>query len=166
MADDSLPMSDPQHQPKEKAWEVWAITAFVLSLVAAVFSIIAMVVAVGATGDSGNAQPAQGPSAISAPATSPSAPASATGSTLAIDAREFYFSPTCFTNVPTGTVTLKVHNTGGALHNVSIPSQGIDQDVAPGKTIKVKVNAGPAAFQYFCKYHKAAGMVGALVPAQ
>ena len=73
--------------------------------------------------------------------------ASAAGSKLVVDAREFYFSPTCFTNVPTGNVTLTVHNTGGTLHNVSIPSQKIDQDVAPGETIQVTVDAGPTAFQ-------------------
>ena len=49
--------------------------------------------------------------------------------------------------VPVLVLTLTVHNTGGTLHNVSIPSQKIDQDVAPGETIQVTVDAGPTAFQ-------------------
>lgn len=90
--------------------------------------------------------------------------AAASGSTLDIDAGDFFFAPTCETGVPSGAVTLVVKNVGGALHNVSIPNTGIDEDVAAGETISVNVEVGAAPIQYFCKYHRTSGMVGALLP--
>ncbi len=88
----------------------------------------------------------------------------ASGSELSIEAGDFFFAPTCATEVSAGSVTLVVRNTGQALHNVSIPEQGIDQDVEAGKTIEVVLNvAEPLVF--VCKYHRTSGMVGGLVPA-
>lgn len=90
---------------------------------------------------------------------------SATSSALDIDAQDVKFSPTCITSVPTGTVTLTIHNTGGLLHNVSVPSQNIDRDIRAGATITVQVKVGTAPVTYFCKYHRGSGMVGFLIPA-
>jgi|SRR5215469_11273686 len=89
----------------------------------------------------------------------------APGSRLSIEASDFFFSPTCVTGVPGGTVTLTVHNTGQVLHNVSIPSLYIDQDVTAGQTITVQVRMGSAPLVFFCKYHRSSGMLGALLPA-
>ncbi len=91
--------------------------------------------------------------------------AAASGSQLSIEASDFFFSPTCVTGVPGGTVTLTVHNTGQVLHNVSISSLHIDQDVAAGQTITVQVRMGSAPLVFFCKYHRSSGMLGALLPA-
>jgi plastocyanin len=90
--------------------------------------------------------------------------AAATGSTLQIEAGDSFFAPTCETGVPTGTVTLVVRNTGKQLHNVSVPGQSIDTDVAPGQTITVKLKQGGKALPYFCKYHRTSGMWGSLLP--
>ncbi len=89
----------------------------------------------------------------------------ASGSQLSIDASDFFFSPTCVTGVPGGTVTLTVHNTGQVLHNVSIPSLHIDMDMTSGQTIMVQVRMGSAPLVFFCKYHRSSGMLGALLPA-
>jgi plastocyanin len=67
------------------------------------------------------------------------------------------------TSTPSGEVQLVVENTGGVLHNVSIPDQGIDTDVAPGETITVSVDVGSGAVPYFCKFHRTSGMVGSLI---
>ncbi len=88
----------------------------------------------------------------------------ASGTAVSVTAGDFFFGPTCITQTPSGTVTLKVENTGRALHNVSIPDQGIDKDVAPGETVTVDVTTGASTVGYFCKYHKGSGMVGALLP--
>lgn len=88
----------------------------------------------------------------------------ASGSQLSIEAGDFFFSPTCITSVPGGTVTLIVHNAGVTLHNVSIPSLHIDMDMTSGQTITVKVKMGSAPLVFFCKYHRGAGMLGALIP--
>jgi plastocyanin len=89
----------------------------------------------------------------------------ASGSQLSIEASDFFFSPTCMTSVPGGTVTLTVHNAGVVLHNVSIPSLHIDMDMAPHQTISVQVKMGKTPLVYFCKYHVGAGMLGALLPS-
>ncbi|HEY3211571.1 MAG TPA: cupredoxin domain-containing protein [Actinomycetota bacterium] len=89
----------------------------------------------------------------------------ARGSSVPIQAGDFFFAPTCVTDVSAGTLTLTVRNTGTALHNVTIQSLGIDEDVRAGQTITVTVNMGSAPLPFFCKYHRTSGMVGALLPA-
>ena len=88
----------------------------------------------------------------------------ATGSAITVDAQDVKFTPSCTTAVPAGTFSLTVTNTGSLLHNVSIPDQHIDKDVAPGASVTVQVQIGTTPVVYFCKYHHASGMVGALVP--
>lgn len=88
-----------------------------------------------------------------------------TGATATIDAGDFFFAPTCATGAVTGTITLTVHNSGGALHNITVKDQNIDQDVQAGQTIAVHVNVAAAPVQYFCKYHRTSGMVAAILPA-
>jgi plastocyanin len=89
--------------------------------------------------------------------------AAAKGPELSLDAGDSYFHPTCGTNVPAGQVTLHVKNTGRMLHNVSFPDQAIDQDIAPGDSATLTVKMGTDPLRFVCKYHSAAGMVGALV---
>src|SRR2546426_1213968 len=91
-----------------------------------------------------------------------SAPAS--GAEVAVSGRDFFFEPTCTTGIQAGTVKLKVRNTGQILHNFSVPDQGIDKDVDKGQTIEIDVKVDEGPVRYFCKYHKGAGMVGALIP--
>ncbi len=82
-----------------------------------------------------------------------------------IDAGDFFFGPTCVVNPADGTVTMTVTNSGGILHNVSVDDQSIDVDVAPGETIVVDVAVGSEVVVFVCKFHRTAGMVGAVVPA-
>jgi plastocyanin len=92
--------------------------------------------------------------------------AAAAGPQLTIQAGDSFFAPTCQTGVRPGTVTLLVRNTGRILHNLSVPTQRLDKDVAPGQTITVKVKVAGKTLPFFCKYHRTAGMVGALLPGQ
>ena len=87
----------------------------------------------------------------------------ATGTTLALEAGDAFFAPTCVTGIASGKVSVTVKNTGGALHNFSIPEQSIDLDVAPGKSITVELNVPQGTTPFNCKYHRASGMVGALL---
>ncbi len=82
---------------------------------------------------------------------------------LSLEAGDSYFEPTCGTNVQAGEVTLRVKNTGRLLHNVSFADQAIDQDIAPGESATITVKMGKESLRFVCKYHSAAGMVGALV---
>jgi plastocyanin len=174
--------------------DAFAIFAATLAVVALAFSIPALLVASNAREKAqvaedraANASAAPPPAssttpstttqATRPPATSSSCPAAGLGSTLSdhgatpavgttirVQAGDFYFAPTCVTQTPSATVTLVVHNRGGALHNVSVPAQSIDRDVPAGKTITVRVQVSGTPVQYFCKYHKTAGMLGALLP--
>jgi plastocyanin len=89
--------------------------------------------------------------------------ATASGRIIAIEAGDSYFEPTCQTGLPTGEVELRVKNTGRLLHNISFEHAGIDQDIAPGEAVTVKVTIGKDPLQFSCKYHRGAGMVGALL---
>jgi len=134
-------------------------------------------VACGGSGSSGSApSAAASASAAGSSATCPASAAlptpvsdhgavAARGSSVPIQAGDFFFAPTCATDVSAGTLTLTVHNTGTALHNVTIQSLGIDKDVPAGQTITVTVNVGSAPVPFFCKYHRTSGMVGALLPS-
>ncbi len=81
-----------------------------------------------------------------------------------VAAGDFFFDPTCLADVPAGTFSLLVTNSGAALHNFSLPAQGIDQDIGPGQKVTVTITVGTTALQYFCKYHRTSGMVGVLQP--
>lgn len=89
--------------------------------------------------------------------------ATANGGVLTIEAGDFFFAPTCLTGVQPGTVSVTVRNSGRILHNISIPDQGIDSDVEPGKSIIVPVKVESASVPLLCKYHRTSGMVGALI---
>ncbi|HUI48925.1 MAG TPA: hypothetical protein VL119_09525 [Acidimicrobiia bacterium] len=88
----------------------------------------------------------------------------ATGSSLDVDGANASFSPTCFTEVPRGIVTLTVRNTGQTIHNIEIAAQHIDVDIAQGRSITVRVRVGSVPVVFICRYHRYLGMVGVLIP--
>jgi hypothetical protein len=79
--------------------------------------------------------------------------------------KRFLLQPNLCNGIDSGTITLRVHNGGVVLHNVSIPQLHIDQDMSPGQTITVVVQMGNTPLVFFCKYHRGSGMLGALIPA-
>lgn len=90
--------------------------------------------------------------------------AEASGGAVTLDATEFAFTPTCVESGAGETLEVTVMNTGSALHNLTIESLGIDEDVQAGETISVQVkmpDSGPIPF--VCKYHVANGMQGAFL---
>jgi plastocyanin len=90
--------------------------------------------------------------------------AEASGGTLALDASEFAFAPTCVEAGAGETLEVTVTNTGSALHNLTIESLGIGEDVQAGRTITVQVKLpASGSVPFFCKYHVANGMQGAFL---
>lgn len=88
---------------------------------------------------------------------------SISGSTVELQAGDFFFSPTCVTGGG-GAVTMIVENGGQALHNFSVSSLGIDEDVAAGESITVEVRLpATGVLPFFCKYHVGAGQQGAFL---
>ncbi len=87
--------------------------------------------------------------------------AEASGETLALDASEFAFAPTCVESGAGETLEVTVTNSGPALHNLTIESLGIEEDVQAGRTITVQVKLpASGSVPFFCKYHVANGMQG------
>ena len=83
---------------------------------------------------------------------------------VAVDAGSFFFSPTLITGPP-GTEIEMDFTTGAdpTTHNVSLPEQSIDQDLAPDSVVGITVTfpqMGTVVF--FCKYHRERGMLGGL----
>jgi plastocyanin len=87
--------------------------------------------------------------------------AEAPGGAITLDASEFAFAPTCVQADGGQTLEVTVTNSGSALHNLSVESLGIDEDVQAGETISVEVTLPDSgAVPFVCKYHVANGMQG------
>ena len=84
-------------------------------------------------------------------------------SSLELEVDNFYFEPTVIKGTAGAQITLKLTNDASALHNFTLTDQAIDQDVPPGQSVEVTVTFPQSGFsEFFCKYHKASGMVGEL----
>ncbi|HEU0115585.1 MAG TPA: cupredoxin domain-containing protein, partial [Thermomicrobiales bacterium] len=109
--------------------------------------------------------PAPAPAGGAAPTPAPSAAQAApTGGPVTIELHDIYFQPKDVT-IPAGQdvkVTLK--NLGAAPHNFSIDALKISDDVQPGETKDITINAPAGTYQFYCNVpgHKEAGMVGTL----
>ena len=74
-----------------------------------------------------------------------------------------YYEPNLLSGQSRLRVTLMMRNEGTQLHNFSLPAQGIAQDLPPGSILAIPVempDSGDAVF--FCRFHRDAGMLGAL----
>jgi plastocyanin len=86
-----------------------------------------------------------------------------TGDELEVELDDFYFEPTVIKGAAGSKVKLELDNEGSATHNFSIDDQNINQTIDSGKKADVTVTI-PASGQveFYCKFHKGSGMVGAL----
>ncbi len=81
-----------------------------------------------------------------------------------LEADDYYFEPTFLRGQPGQTVKLEIENESGTLHNLSFPAQGLDKDIPPKGTVEVEVTFPPSGeLRFFCKFHSALGMHGALL---
>jgi plastocyanin len=82
---------------------------------------------------------------------------------LEVEMDNFYFEPTVLKGTPGQELKIELSNEGSALHNFTLQAQSIDQDVVQGQKADVTVTFPQSGFlEFFCKYHKARGMVGEL----
>jgi plastocyanin len=80
-----------------------------------------------------------------------------------IEVDDFYFEPTIIKGTAGQQISLELENEGDALHNFTLSEQSIDQDIQPGSSETVSVTFPQSGqLEFFCKYHKGSGMVGAL----
>jgi plastocyanin len=84
-------------------------------------------------------------------------------SSVEVEMDDFYFDPTVITGTPGQSLTIELSNEGTVVHNFTLTDQSQDQDVPAGGTGTVTVTIPQSGFvEFFCKYHKALGMVGEL----
>jgi YVTN family beta-propeller protein len=80
---------------------------------------------------------------------------------LELEADDYYFAPTFLRGEPGQKLKLAIDNESGMLHNLSIPAQGIDQDVPPKGKVEVEITFPQSGVvPFFCKFHAALGMRG------
>jgi len=83
--------------------------------------------------------------------------------TVELEADEYYFKPTILQGASGQRLTLEIENESGTLHNISLPEQHLDMDIPPkGKVTVEVVFPASGAVRFFCKFHEALGMHGAL----
>jgi manganese oxidase len=56
--------------------------------------------------------------------------------------------------------SLEVSNDGANPHNITIESTDIDEDVEPGQSTSVMIDAEPGEYTMFCEFHRSGGMEG------
>jgi plastocyanin len=123
-------------------------------------------VALTATACSGGGSPAPSAQPPTTPSSSPSQSPSVSppaGQAVTLTEADFQFSPVHL--VISKSQGLTVSNQGPSLHNFTVPGTQVDVDVQPGSTDQFEaigqvVPVGDHPF--FCKYHKARGMVGVI----
>jgi plastocyanin len=82
---------------------------------------------------------------------------------VSVELDDFYFEPTILQGTAGQQVKLELENEGDALHNFTLEDQSIDQDVQSGSSESVTVTLPQSGMlEFFCKYHRGQGMVGAL----
>lgn len=76
---------------------------------------------------------------------------------------DFYFKPTILKGSPGQKLNVELENEGSVTHNFSIDEQNIDQDVDAGGKSTVSVTFPQSGqVEFYCKFHRAMGMLGAL----
>jgi len=82
---------------------------------------------------------------------------------VSLSAQNFQFSPATITAVAGDRVTVTINNKDAFEHNFSVSELNVSQDVEKGETRSVTFTVkGASNLQFFCKYHRAKGMVGVL----
>jgi YVTN family beta-propeller protein len=83
---------------------------------------------------------------------------------LNVEVDDYYFAPTFLRGKPGQKLMLEVQNGSGTLHNFSIPELQLDKNIPPKSNVMVEVTFPQAgALHFFCKFHTAIGMNGALL---
>ena len=101
-------------------------------------------------------------------AVQPGAPraAAAPASIVSVEVEDYAFKPASITGRPGDGLVLRLISRSSTLHNLSLPTQGIDRDIEPGSTVDIPVTLpASGSVPFFCKVHAALGQRGQLVVA-
>jgi plastocyanin len=82
---------------------------------------------------------------------------------VSLEVDNFYFKPTVLKGSAGQQIKLELENESGTLHNFTLSDQNINQDIQPNQKVEVTVTLPQSGFlEFFCRFHKASGMVGEL----
>jgi plastocyanin len=82
---------------------------------------------------------------------------------VSVEVDSFYFKPTVLKGSAGQQIKLELENESNTLHNFTLSDQNIDQDIQSKQKAEVTITLPQSGFlEFFCKYHKASGMVGEL----
>lgn len=82
---------------------------------------------------------------------------------ISLELDDDYFEPTVLEGEPGQELRIELENEGSHEHNFSIDEQSTDQDVeADGKAEVTVTFPQSGELRFYCKYHVASGMTGAL----
>ena len=87
----------------------------------------------------------------------------ASGGTVAVDADDRGFAPTCIRS-PAGGFTVVVTNRGRLPHTFSVPALLISRTVDAGQTVLVDIPPLDGPLRVVCDFHKEEKMFAAIVP--
>jgi plastocyanin len=86
------------------------------------------------------------------------------GSSLKLEADDFYFKPTFIDAKPGTKLSVEIENEGQNEHTFTIDSANVDQEIAPGKSATVSVTVPSSGdLNFYCRFHRGMGMQGAIV---
>ena len=86
------------------------------------------------------------------------------GSTLKLEADDFYFKPTFIDAKPGTKLTVTIENEGQNTHTFTIDSAKVDEEMSPGKDATVTVTVPSSGnLNFYCRFHRGQGMQGAIV---
>jgi uncharacterized cupredoxin-like copper-binding protein len=83
---------------------------------------------------------------------------------LEIEAGDLFFAPTVLLGAPELALPARVRAAGQERHTITAPELGIDEEIEPGESVEIELTfpeSGTTVF--FCRYHRAQGMLGVLV---
>jgi plastocyanin len=136
----------------------------IVSLTSAVTLSVAVALLASCTSSSPAPSPAAtaaSPSTSASPSTGPTPPS---GPFASVSEADYQFTPARIV-IGTGQ-DLHILNQGPSLHNLSVSGTQVDLDTSPGETTRTEPIGGalkPGTYPFFCKYHRARGMVGVIV---
>ncbi len=85
------------------------------------------------------------------------------GANLSVQAKDAYFEPASLTATFGENAELTVKNAGKLPHTFTIDELRVDQEIAPGKTVTLKLSpAEPGEFNFYCRFHVGSGMRGSI----
>jgi YVTN family beta-propeller protein len=83
---------------------------------------------------------------------------------LTLRADDYYFAPASLRGRPGERLRLRVENTSGTLHNLTVPALGLDRDLPPRGRVEIELQLpAEGVLTFHCKFHGPLGQNGQLV---